>query len=377
MSLPFEITEDSCSAPYYIEYGKRAAEARKLRLGDAWKKHYKIPITPSGTDTFKIGAMFIDTQGTFCYPLGGDVQADGQRHGELYVGGRSGRGAIEDNSRIATWVLKNLPYITKINCTMDTHTAFQVFHETFFICGQSFVANEGTPIEHKYEEGDHPLPMTFISTQEVLGGRWKLNPEVAWAITGRGNTHMAIQKQLEHYTKELEKQGKYLLCIWPYHAMLGSANHALVTAIEEVVFFHGIARGSQPNFEIKGGNPLTENYSVLRPEVLTKADGSALAQKNVGFIEALLQYDALFIGGQAKSHCVAWTIDDLLTEIKAKDPDLVKKVWLLEDTTSPVVVPGVIDFTDDADKAFARFKDEGMNVVTTDIPLSDILPVRS
>ena len=376
-TLPFLITEDQCSAPYYIEYGKRANEARALRHGTDWQRYWSIPITPAGTDTFKIGAMFIDVQGTFCYPLGGDVQADGQRHGELYVGGRSGRGAVEDSCRIATWILKNLPYITKINCTMDTHTMYQIFHESFFICGEAFVANEGTPIEHKYEEGDHPLPMTFILTQEVLSGRWKLNPEIAWAITGRGGTHMAIQKQLEHYVQELEKLGKYVLTIWPYHAMLGSANHALVTGVEEAVFFHGAARGSQPTFEIKGGNPLTENYSVLRPEVLTKADGSALAQKNVNFIEALLEYDALFIGGQAKSHCVAWTIDDLLNEIKAKDPALAKKVWLLEDTTSPVVVPGIIDFTDDADKAFERFKNEGMNVVTTQTPLSDILPVKA
>lgn len=376
LSLPFDITTDMCSSPYYIEYGKRANEARALRHGTDWQKHWSIPITPAGMDTFKVGAMFIDVQGTFCYPLGGDVQADGKRHGELFVGGRSGTAAIEDNARIAQWIMRNLPYLNKINCTMDTHTMFQVFHETFFICGSAFVANEGQPHAHQYEEGDHPLPMTFISTQDVLGGRWKLNPEVAWAITGRGNTHMAIQKQLEHYVKELESQGKYLLCIWPYHAMLGSTNHALVAAVEEAVFFHGIARGSQPNFEIKGGNPLTENYSVLRPEVLTKADGSALAQKNVGFIESLLALDALFIGGQAKSHCVAWTIDDLLTEIKAKDPSLAAKVWLLEDTTSPVVVPGIIDFTDDADKAFARFKAEGMNVVTTDIALTDILPVK-
>lgn len=374
---PFAITEDSCAAPYYIEYGKRSNEARALRHGNDWQNFWKIPVTPAGTDTFKIGAMFIDVQGTFCYPLGGDVSPiSGKREGELYVGGASGRGAIEDNCRIGNWILHNLPYITKVNCTMDTHTTFQVFHEAFFVCGQGFVANEGTPIEHEYKEGDHPLPMTFISTQEVKNGRWKVNPEVAWAVTGKGNTYMAIQKQVEHYVQELEKQGKYTLCIWPYHAMLGSANHALVTAIEEAAFFHGQARGSQSNFEIKGGNPLTENYSVLRPEVLTRPDGGALASKNSGFIEALLQYDALFIGGQAKSHCVAWTIDDLLAEIKSRDPELAKKVWLLEDTTSPVVVPGIIDFTDDANAAFDKFKSEGMNVTTTDVELSDILPVR-
>jgi nicotinamidase-related amidase len=366
-TLPLEITEDMCAGPYYVKYGKRAAEARALRRGNDWQQYWDVPIKPAGTDTFKVGVMLIDAQGTFCYPVGGD---DG--NGELYVGGVDGRGAINDSLRTANWVLRNLPYITKINCTMDTHTLFQVFHESFFVCGQAF---ECPVTKHQYSEGDHPLPMTFIDADEILGGRWSVNPEVAWAITGRGDVLMALQKQVEHYVKELKAQGKYTHTIWPYHAMIGGPNHALVSAIEEVTHFHGAARGSQPNFEIKGGNPLTENYSVLRPEVLTKPDGTALANKNVSFIEMLMSYDALFIAGQAKSHCVAWTIDDLLGEILQKDPELTKRVWLLSDCSTPVVVPGIIDFTEQADQAFDRFKAAGMNVVDSSTPLSDILPV--
>jgi nicotinamidase-related amidase len=85
--------------------------------------------------------------------------------------------------------------------------------------------------------------------------------------------------------------------------------------------------------------------------------------------EKLLKYDYVIIAGQAKSHCVAWTIDDLLTEIMAQDPALARKVYLLEDCTSAVVVPGVIDFTDQADAAFARFKDAGMHVVCSTDPI--------
>jgi len=133
--------------------------------------------------------------------------------------------------------------------------------------------------------------------------------------------------------------------------------------VEESVFFHTIARNSQALFEIKGGNPLTENYSVLRPEVLDGFDGNPIAEKNGKFIDKLLDFDAVIIAGQAKSHCVAWTIDDLLTEILARDPILAKKVYLLEDCTSPVVVPGVVDFTEQADAAFQRFAAAGMNVV--------------
>ncbi|SVD49000.1 uncharacterized protein METZ01_LOCUS401854, partial [marine metagenome] len=72
-----------------------------------------------------------------------------------------------------------------------------------------------------------------------------------------------------------------------------------------------------------------------------------------------------------KSHCVAWTIDDLLTEIRGQDESLATKVYLLEDCTSPVVVPGVIDFSDQADEAFQRFADAGIHVVKSTDTIED------
>ncbi len=364
--LPFDITEDMCAAPYYVKYQSRAKQARMLRT-DGWEKYWDKAPTSAAIDTMKIGMMLVDCQGTFCYPLGGD---DG--NGELFVGGRSGKGAILDNQRLASFILRWLPYITGIHPSLDTHRGPQIFHEVFLVCGKDF---EDPMSGYKYREGDHPLPMTFVSADQVLNGTWGLNPDMAWALTGDAGTFSALKRQLEHYVNELAKAGKYQLTIWPYHAMLGSPNHALVSAIEEVCFFHSQARGAQTQFGVKGGNPLTENYSILRPEVLTRPDGSALTQKNVGFIKALLTYDVLFIAGQAKSHCVAWTIDDLLSEINAKDSSLAERVYLLEDCTSPVVVPGIVDFTDQANEAFDRFKSEGMNVVLSTTDIRDYLSI--
>jgi nicotinamidase-related amidase len=115
---------------------------------------------------------------------------------------------------------------------------------------------------------------------------------------------------------------------------------------------------------------LTENYSVLSPEVLDSADGQPIAQKNARFIKKLLEFDAVLIAGQAKSHCVAWSIDDLLSEIVEYDPQLARKVYLLEDCTSPVVVPGIVDFTEQADAAFQRFAEAGMHVVRSTTPMA-------
>jgi nicotinamidase-related amidase len=49
---------------------------------------------------------------------------------------------------------------------------------------------------------------------------------------------------------------------------------------------------------------------------------------------------------------------------------LEEKVYLLEDCTSPVVVPGA-DYTDDADAAFARFAEAGAHIVRSTDPLAE------
>ena len=271
------------------------------------------------------------------------------------MGGRSGSGAVDDNLRLCEFIYRNLNAITTIAPTMDTHTAMQIFHPIFWI----------------NEAGEHPLPAaTSITLEDVQQGIWKVNPAVAHSLSGANFS--ALEKQACHYVKQLSADGKYPLTIWPYHSMLGGIGHALVSAVEEAVFFHTIARNSQALFEIKGGNPLTENYSVLRPEVLDGFDGNPIAEKNAKFIDKLLDFDAVIIAGQAKSHCVAWTIDDLLTEILAREPNLAKKVYLLEDCTSPVVVPGVVDFTEQADAAYQKFAAAGMNIVqSTELILGD------
>lgn len=307
----------------------------------AWSNKYGLK--PAAKDQKRICLMPIDVQNTFCLP-----------EFELFVGGQSGRGAIDDSVRLSEFIYRNLDVITEIDPTMDTHTAMQIFHPVFWI----------------NDNGEHPLPaQTIITLDDVRKGVWRVNPAVANSVA-KGN-YLLLQKYALHYVGKLTDAGKYPLMVWPYHAMLGGIGHALVAVVEEALFFHNIARNAQTGFEIKGGNPLTENYSVLRPEVLDTADGQPIAQKNTRFIKKLLDYDAVVIAGQAKSHCVAWTIADLLDEILVQDEKLARKVYLLEDCTSPVVVPGIIDFTEQANDAFRRFASAGMNIVKSTDRIED------
>jgi nicotinamidase-related amidase len=331
LPLPPHFDPQSVDQVWPVPYQERATAAEQ------WAREHRL--APATEDTFRLCLMPVDVQNTFCIP-----------GFELYVGGRTGSGAVNDSRRLCEFIYRNLASITQICPTMDTHQALQIFHAVFLVNG----------------EGAHPAPYTTVSLQDVEQGTWRFNPALARSLGIRAEYG---QQYLLHYVRELQAGGKYELTIWPYHAMLGGLGHALVSAVEEAIFFHSIARYSQPGFQIKGDSPLTENYSVLRPEVLLNGEQRAVAERNTQFIEYLLEFDAVVIAGQANSHCVAWTIADLLDELLLVDESLVEKVYLLEDCTSPVVIPGVVDYTEQADAAFQRFSDAGMHVVRSTDPL--------
>ncbi|UCD82091.1 MAG: hypothetical protein JSW26_11890 [Desulfobacterales bacterium] len=337
LPIPPHYVSDKVGQVWKVPYQQRAEEAQK------WSEQHKV--RPASDDGFKLCLLLVDVQNTFCIP-----------EFELFVGGRSGTGAVDDNRRLCEFIYRNLDVITQICPTMDTHRAMQIFHAIFFV----------------NQKGEHPAPFTIISAEDVEKGVWEVNPEIIKSL----NIHPSYSKKfLQHYTRMLKQGDKYNLTIWPYHAMLGGIGHALVSAVEETIFFHSMARYSQPDFQVKGDNPFTENYSVIKPEVMVNSDGDQIAEKNSKLIEKLVNYDALFIAGQAKSHCVAWTIDDLFSEISALNRRLAEKIYILEDCMSPVVIPDVVDYTDLADEIFQRFSDEGMHVVRSTEPLENLLDI--
>jgi nicotinamidase-related amidase len=308
-----------------VPYQERADQAQ------AWAEEHGL--RPALEDSFRVCLVAVDVQNTFCIP-----------GYELYV-----HGAENDNRRLCEFLYRNLGAITAIIPTLDTHRAMQIFHAAWLVD----------------DEGRHPEPYTLVTTEDVESGRWRINPP---AVESTGIEADYAQRQLLDYTQKLAEGGKYDLTIWPYHAMLGGIGHALVPAVEEAIFFHTIARYSQPAFQVKGDNPLTEHYSVLGPEITQGPGGETIAGKNDLLIQQLSLYDVIIVGGQAKSHCVAWTIADLLEGDDERERALAPRTYLLEDCTSPVVVPGM-DYTAEANAAFERFAAAGMHVVRSTEPI--------
>jgi nicotinamidase-related amidase len=332
LPLPPHVDLKRVGEVWRVEYEARSREAT------GWASEHSL--RPAARDTKRVCLLCVDVQNTFCTP-----------GYELFVGGRSGTGALDDSRSLCSFVYRNLNAITQVVVTMDTHQAFQIFHAPFLVD----------------TEGRHPDPFTLVTPEDVVSGRWRVDPDVAELLdlgTGHADEH------LRAYVATLAEGGKYDLTIWPFHAMLGGVGHALVSAVEEALFFHAIARHSQVWFELKGRSPLTEHYSVLGPEVLRGSEGEQLGRRNDRLIAHLLGFDAVIVAGQAKSHCVAWTIDDLLSDHAARELDIASRLYLLEDCSSPVVVPEAIDYTDDADRAFARFAEAGAHVVRSTNPMA-------
>jgi nicotinamidase-related amidase len=298
LPIPPHFDPDRIGEVWRVDYELRASEAAE------WAARHAI--RPAAEDEFRACLLAIDCQNTFCTP-----------GFELVVPGAPG-----DSLRLSEFVYQNLGRLTEIVSTLDTHRTIQIFHAAFLVG----------------PDGRHPSPYTAVSVRDVERGLWRA------AVPQH-------QARLEHYVRALAAGGKYELTVWPYHAMLGGIGHALVSALEEAFFFHAIARDTQPRFELKGDDSLTEHYSALGPEV-----GGA---PNEELVEHLRSFDAVLVAGQAKSHCVAATVTDLL----ALAPELAPRLYLLEDCTSPVVVTGTFDFTDRARTAFNRFADAGARVV--------------
>lgn len=318
---------------------------RLLERATAWRA--RLGLAPSADDRVTVRLLLIDLQKDFCF-----------REGALYVGGRSGRGAIDDNGRVASFVYRHLDLITEIACTLDTHLPHQIFFSSFW------------EDEHRRPPAAHRQ----ITFEDVRTGRWRPNPNLAAWLTGGDQER--LRRHALRYCEQLEQAGNYTLYLWPPHCLLGSSGHALAGIIQEAQLFHAYARESCGPIEIKGSHPLTEHYSALSPEAPDGPDAEPIGGLNTELACRLLSSDALIVAGQAASHCVRSTVEDLEAVIGREDPSLMGRVYILEDCMSAVTVPDprkpgryVYDFTQEAREALSRFAAAGMHVVrSTDPP---------
>lgn len=208
-------------------------------------------------------------------------------------------GAYDDMRRLAQYVEAQTP--DAIVVTMDTHARMHIANPMWWV----------------NEKGENPNPFTLISVEDVDGGLWKA-------------ADSAKQEHALHYVKELAKQGRYVLCIWPYHCIEGTEGHEISEVLMPTLKSWEEKTGKQVRYIFKGQNPDTEMYSGFKAEVVIHSDPrTALNQKEIDY---LASFETVKIAGEAKSHCVASTGEDLINAFGEK----ANRIEFLENCMSSV-----------------------------------------
>lgn len=237
-----------------------------------------------------------------------DVQQDFMDNGALGV-----PGAHSDVERMTQFIYNNMDKISNIAVSIDTHTPHQIFHPCWWID----------------ENGNNPAPYTAITLADLDSGKWRavINPSAS-----------------RDYVEHLEKDGKKTLVVWSYHCLQGTTGAALENQFANMVYFHSVAKKAVTQRLVKGQDPMSEMYGIIKPEYDTKN------YINIDFLNKLEKYDKIIISGEAKSHCVLESIKQMLEYYK-DNVEVTKKVYILEDCMS--VIPG---FEDSTEQAFEDFK---------------------
>jgi nicotinamidase-related amidase len=228
--------------------------------------------------------LIIDPQNDFCDP-----------NGALYV-----HGANDDCLRLTAMIERLGAQLSSIHVTMDTHHVFHIAHPIFWVD----------------KKNNHPAPYTIITSDALKSGEWRASVSM-------------YQHYAEEYVATLEKTGKYSLCIWPPHCLIGSRGHDIYDVLSaSLIAWENAVPGRIVDYTYKGSNVRTEHYSAIRAEVSDAADPGS--RTNFALIERLKSADNIAIAGEALSHCVANTVRDLITCIPAE------KLIVLTDVSSNV-----------------------------------------
>lgn len=238
----------------------------------------------------------------------------------------------EDAQRLASFINNQHNNINNIVVTLDSHHEYDIAHAIYW----------------QNKHGQHPAPFTLISHQDIVDGLWLPTD----------------QEQLSHvleYTQSLEQTGKYRLIIWPTHCVIDSVGHTVVAPIQTAIDNWEKQKNISHHTISKGENPHTEHYGGCEAEYPLYNDINTQFDPQLATL--VVQSDRVFISGQALSHCVASTVEQMVDKLLLDD---IRKLTILIDTTSPVA-----GFEQQAQAFVERMLALGVNIAnTTDVMLS-------
>lgn len=250
--------------------------------------------------------LAIDCQIDFCDVAGAALPVDG---------------SVKDTERIAAFIKNVNP--TAIVASLDTHYTMDISHSQWWTNA----------------DGSFVDPFTLITYADIQNGKYtaRFDPTASHA-----------------YVKALEDNGEFAHFIWPNHCLQGSGGHALHPSFLQAIQEWEIKNiGSWTTFVTKGVNPQTEMFGIFRANVPLATDPST--NVNQRLFNKLNTSDQVFLVGQARSHCVA----NSLKQLVELAPQLASKLVVLEDCMSNVLGLGDA-FYDQVDQIYKNAKTAGV-----------------
>jgi len=239
-------------------------------------------------------------------------------------------GAMADAMRMAMVVRQRPRRFEHVVSTLDTHARIDIAH----------------PAGWRDPAGNMPAPFTCITAAEVARGDW-----VPYDMALLYDRWLA-------YVRALEETGRFLLIVWPTHCVHGTWGHKVLPVLQRAYTEWERVTGCKVEYVRKGSNPNTEHFGAFAAEVPDPADSATAL--NVPLLEKLARFDQIVVAGEAKSHCVRVTVDQLAEYLGT---DRIHRIVLLTDCTSPVAaVPGGPDFPAIAGAWQAEMQNRGMRV---------------
>lgn len=248
--------------------------------------------------------LLIDPQNDFC-----DLP-DAYRPQDPGAAGPAGKlapalpvaGAHADMQRTAQLIREGAAGIAGISVTLDSHHRIDIAHPAFW----------------QTAGGGAVAPFTTITAGDVREGRYAPRKPAAMA-------------RALSYLDALEAAGRYRLMVWPVHCEIGSWGHNVHADVRAAYNGWEEATLRSVHKVAKGANPWTEHYSAIQAEVPDPQDKST--QLNVDFLAHLGQAERIYVAGEAGSHCVKATVEDIVRQF---GPARRGKLVLLTDCMSPV-----------------------------------------
>jgi nicotinamidase/pyrazinamidase len=212
-------------------------------------------------------------------------------------------GADADMARLASWLDAFGSHVHSITVTLDSHESVGVERTTFW----------------QQADGTAVAPFTLVTAADVQARKY-------------------LPRQKDKFTETLayllalEAPGKRQLVVWPVHCVLGTWGHNIHQGLSDAIARWELTTGQTCTKVLKGQHPMTEQYSAFRAEV-PRAD-DARTSLNVDLLARLaIGADTLLVAGEASSHCVAASVDDMLSTLPSTR---LQNTVLLLDCMSPV-----------------------------------------